>query len=341
MGGGSFPTVRELLAHTSSEESRAAQEEYLAGVDYHLGFSRSAASQCSSSLYESQVMVDHTGTAYYINRTNALDLVRWGDIAVREAASVIEVGWVAINQLLQLGLDTKSQLKWRDNGGRPGPFQNKLRSLGGTSTDALAGDIGRMFDSLGYDLLQGYRNWVTHRGAPKLEPALSVIGPIPTPKEIQEEPDESKRVFRLRTEALIYLSKNMRVTCWPIAPPVQMTYSANIGVAEGPIDLPGGVHIAAGATNIQIENSRIQSGSLWDDAAAFRVRNPLPIEQGRPRLAGEDLALYSAGDYVMAVQMVARFAEQAVCQVFDAQLCRAIEESSNPETDTGKPFPDA
>jgi hypothetical protein len=328
-----FPTIRELLAQTGLEESKGAHEEYLDGVDYHLGFSRSAASQCSSSLYDAQVMVDHTGTAFYINRTSALDLVRWGDIAVREAASVIEVGWVAISHLLQLRLDTRTQMKWRDSGGKPGLFQKRLRALGTTSAGALAEDIRRMFDSLGYDLLQGYRNWVTHRGAPKLEPALRILGPIPMPVEIQQEQDETQRAFLLRTEAMLHLLRTMRVTCWPIAPPVQMTYSANIGVAEQAIDLPGGIHIDAGATNIQIANSRIQSGSLWDDVAAFRARNPLTIEQGRSRLAGEALALYSAGDYVMAVQMVTRFAQEAVCTVFDGQLCRAVEELQGPLID--------
>ncbi len=314
-----------MVAKTRSTEDQQLAQEFFAAVDYHLGFADTAASKCSQALYEFEVNLDHTGDSYYINRRDPFELIQWGDIAVREAASVIEVGWVAINHLLALGLDPTrpSDMRWRADGGT-GKFQQALRALAAPSAASLANTIGSLFESIGYDLLTSYRNWVTHRGAPLLEPPDSVIGPIAVPEGFAHEADPQLKHWLLKTDALLQAS-NVQVTCWSIAPPVQMTYSAHIGATDTPISLPG-VFIDAGSRDIRIENMRVQSGDLWDSADEFKARNPLRVDKGQRRVCGEDLATYSGGDYVMAVGQVVRFSAEAYGRRFDVLLAQTMEE---------------
>ena len=145
------------------------------------------------------------------------------------------------------------------------------------------------------------------------------------------------RQWLLKTEALRYLHATLKVACFPIVPPVQMTYSAHIGATEEPIHLPG-ITIGAGSRDIHIEDARVQAGSLWDDVTVFKRSNPILIREGAERFAGEDLAVYGGGDYVMAVGMVERFVAEAVQRVWDAPLRLALEEARpRPPPDTPEP----
>jgi hypothetical protein len=321
--GPSFPTARTLLVDLPGAA------EYLAVIDYHLAFVGTATSECSRAMYEFELGLAHTGDAYYIKGRREADVAQWGDMAVREAASVIDVAWVAINHFLALGLSQLKPLQWQVDG-KPGRFRRKLEAVPGSGAKALVTAVSRMFDSIGYELIQGYRNWVTHRGAPIQRPALSILGPIPLPDKVRLENEPMRREWLLKTEAIHYVYELLKITCFPIVPPVQMTYSAHIGTTDVPIHLPGSVVINPGATNIRIENARVQSGTLWDNAADFKKRNPILVSEGAEHIAGEDLEVYSGGDYLMAVNRVEHFVAEAVHTVFDAPLRQALEEAQQP-----------
>jgi hypothetical protein len=113
------------------------------------------------------------------------------------------------------------------------------------------------------------------------------------------------------------------IECWPFSPPVALRYSAHIEEAKEDIHLPGGIHIGKGARGITLQDVRVIDGSLTDDPDAFDKKNTVRIEKGHRQVAGENLAIYSASDYLSAIRMLVRTIHKALSRDLDDVLCRA------------------
>ncbi|MBI2998568.1 MAG: hypothetical protein HYY46_08970, partial [Deltaproteobacteria bacterium] len=166
---GAFPRLSELVESTGSTEFVTAYRERLDAVDYHLGSLEIAAQQCSTHVDSQSWHIQEGKDGHHITVFfDPLSVVRTGDFAIREAASVIDTGLLVMNHVLTLGLDATQPLAWKSNNKRLSVRSALARQL---PTEAkLLSVLDRVFGSIGYSLLRGYRNWVTHRGAPRIVP---------------------------------------------------------------------------------------------------------------------------------------------------------------------------
>ena len=258
----------------------------------------------------------------YLFNFHPLDLVRHGDVAIREAASVIDAGLLLTNHILGIGIDQR-RLRW--NHSQPNrSLKVQLERLPNGMGIALANVIQCVWDSIGYELLQQYRNWVTHRGAPRVVSELNLPGPIPIPREILAEGDPLRRNWLLFNHLLFLVPDKLHVQCAAFYPPVMLIYSADVPDALENMTLPGGIRVEKGA-GITIHNARISSGSLLEPKDSFRARNTVTPERSTITFAGEPLAVYGAMDYIRAVNHVVRFAESALAEDWDSKLTALCE----------------
>jgi hypothetical protein len=100
----------------------------------------------------------------------------------------------------------------------------------------------------------------------------------------------------------------------------------NLSVDEATedIEIPGVIHIGKGAKNIEIRDSRVVTGSAMESVEDFRTKNPISLEEEAVRVAGEELAIYKAWDYLHALSFVVRFVAKAVSGDWDERLAIAL-----------------
>lgn len=214
----------------------------------------------------------------------------------------------------------KTKILWR-RGPNEAPLRTALRSLPNDRGTELVSVIDSVFGSIGYQLLRDYRNWVTHRGAPRVIVPSELTDAIPLPEEALEASEAWERDWLIQTHLSSKIAFEIYVVCWPFIPPVQTVYNATVDEAESDIVLPGGVYIGKGSS-VTIRDMRVVTGSLTDDAEEFKSKNPILLEKHRAKSAGEDLAVYTAMDYSMAVGSVVRFVRHAVRREWDAEFCK-------------------
>lgn len=244
--------------------------------------------------------------------------MRFGDIAVREAASAIDAGLLLTNHVLGLRFD-QGKLHWRRSQASRS-LRTQVQQLSAGQGSRLVQAIDSIWDSIGFELLQEYRNWVTHRGAPRVSTSLRFPGPIPIPDEVLKIEDIAQREWELRSYLLTEIPERIQVQCAPFYPPVMLIYSAEVDSLPQDVTLPGGIRIAKGAGRVVIRDARVGSGSLLEHRDSFRQRNQVTPEESRAVVAGEALAVYKALDYVQAVGSVVRFATQALSTSWDQEL---------------------
>jgi hypothetical protein len=314
-----------------SLEEKAKFEEYFYVLLYHLDFADEAKRKCSEVLHgglsalpgaNRTLGVDQTGSQVYLIDFHPQDLVKHGDVAIREAASVIDAGLLLTNHVLGIGID-QGQLSW-NHPQASRSLKVQLERLPEGRGSALATAIQRVWDSIGHELIQQYRNWVTHRGAPRVVNELNLPGPIPVPREILSQADPLLRDHLLRTYLLSFVPQKLHIQCAAFYPPVMLIYSADVSDAPEDSVLPGGIRVSKGSS-ITVRNAKVSGGSLLEGKDSFRARNTVTPERSTTTIAGESLAVYGAMDYVQAVGHVVRFAERALAEDWDIELTTLCE----------------
>jgi hypothetical protein len=187
-------------------------------------------------------------------------------------------------------------------------------------TDLLAA-VDAVYNSIGYRLLNGSRNWVTHRGAPRVVYANPSAFPgfsYDASEEIVCETDPRRQAWLIERFVNDKLRDAFTVQCWPFVPPVREMVS---GLGPDPELIKRGIHVGAG---VVVQNARFVTGSLADDAKEFLARNPILLETRRAVVAGEALAVYSSSDYTMGLRDVEHFiTDDLVRGKWDDELARA------------------
>jgi hypothetical protein len=246
-----FKNLYDCAQRMLPTEEKARCEEYFCVLLYHLTFAQEAANKCSEVLYGSlaghpganpSFGVDQSGSQVYLFGFHSLDLVRHGDVAIREAASVIDAGLLLTNHVLGIGID-QGRLSW-NHPQASRSLKAQLERLPDGKGVALATAIQRVWDSIGYELLQQYRNWVTHRGAPRVVSELNLPGPIPIPREILSEADPLQRDRLLRTHLLSLVPDKLHIQCAAFYPPVMLIFNADVSGAPEDMILPGRIYVA-------------------------------------------------------------------------------------------------
>ena len=114
------------------------------------------------------------------------------------------------------------------------------------------------------------------------------------------------------------LPEEFSVQCWPFVPQVEAVVS---GQGQDPKLIRRGINVGAG---VIVQGAKFMLGSLMDDAASFLANNPITLEANRAMVAGENLAVYSANDYTMAVRHVEHFViEDVVRGAWDNEVASA------------------
>lgn len=318
-----FPQISQWVNEHLSGERKEEFDEYRYAVEYHLSQAEEASQECSSSLWRFQWGISHDHKSMYILDLSPELLIRHGDIAIRAGASAIDTGLQLVNNVLDLGV-RKTNIRW-GRGSRESALRKALRTLPNNCGMNLVKVVDSIFGSIGYELLRDYRNWVTHRGAPRVIHPSDLTGPIPVPEDALEASEAAQREWCIRTHLLSTIPSQIFVWCRPFVPPVQTVVSATIDEAESDIVLPGGVFIGKGSRDITIRDMRVVAGSLTQDAEEFKSKNPILLEKHRAKFAGEDLAVYSAMDYSQAIRSVVRFVEQTLTGEWDAELLKSCQ----------------
>jgi len=315
----------------AAESARKAFDEHFYAVSYHLRRAESAEQEASSQLYDIPWSISSkTGDLWLISvgpdgssrHFDAEGVVANGDIAVREDTSAIDATLGLVNRALGLGLEP-TRVKWArsldDN-----KMYRALVGKYGKEASLVSDPLGEVFNSIGYELLSGYRNWVTHRGAPVVMTPRDLSLGIPLPDNVRSITDAQRLEFEMRPFLYDLVSRSVKVRCWPFVPPVGLVYSASISEASKDLELPG-IRIGKGARGIEIRDARVAFGNLNDDALAYRSNNPHTLEENRVEFAGEMLAEYTVADYLHGIQMVVRFAERALSGKLDEGLRTLLE----------------
>lgn len=320
---GAFPSLSEVV-EKSDPSFVAAYRERLEVVHYHLTSLELAARQCSVHVGRESWNIQGDGSEQYINvMFDPYSIVRVGDLAIREAASVIDTSLLLMNQVLGLGLP--NELIWQNRREEARTVRSMLIEKLPAETNLLA-TLDTIYRSIGYRLLNGYRNWVTHRGAPRVVYAK----PSPFPgfsylahEEIVQETKPGRQEWLIDRFVNERVEKEFTIQCWPFVPPVREIIS---GQGQDPKLIERGINVSAG---IVVQDARFFSGSSMDDAKEFLAKNPILLEAHRAMFAGEALAVYSPGDYTHGVRYVEFFVtEELVRGKWDEELARAYERAS-------------
>lgn len=291
----SFPRISQWAADTLYGTKKEEFEQYLWNVSYHLNHAKNARYDCSEKLWSFNWLIhDDTRTVSFTNLEEyALSIVYSGDTAIREAVSAIDTALILVNHVLGLGVD-QQKIGWKDNPQSPkdkSHLQKAILNLNSSQRNNLYTAIDQVFKSIGYELLQGYRNWITHRGSPHFDDS-AITQPIPILEQILSVNDSTE----MKHQLLRVISSQLYIKCYPFVPPI---------------------HSGSKFGGTQM---RLRIGDLNEDAVQFKQNNPATLEENIAKIAGEDLAVYSVSDYTNAVSEVVKFAEKALTDKWDEEL---------------------
>src|SRR3954467_3436051 len=88
-----FPKATAWISANSTEgEERAELDEYVEVIRYHLALGSDSERSASDALRPKQWGISHTGDAVYLLGFDPSNVVRHGDITIREAGTVVDVG---------------------------------------------------------------------------------------------------------------------------------------------------------------------------------------------------------------------------------------------------------
>jgi hypothetical protein len=165
----------------------------------------------------------------------------YADVAVREALSSFDSSLWLINRVLRLGLRA-TQVRWKD-GSKPGPLNKRLSAQ---TYRPLFSTLDGVFDSIGYDALKNYRDWVTHRGAPRLLTINTNWNPIRISSRVCVLPDDLLQL-EMRRIVLEATWDDVLVECAPFAPGALMVVNATLDGSSG-LQIPGLLNLSPGTT---------------------------------------------------------------------------------------------
>jgi hypothetical protein len=282
-------------------------DEHLGDVAYHLETAERAAGRCLQRIEDCQVLVEtNRVTLLYFY---AKGLAEAGDLAVRAAASAVEIGLQITNLVLALGI-ARGDVKW-------GSLRGALQRMGQPAQPLLS-ELSSFFKCIGWKLLVDYRNWVTHRGAPDVLTSSPIL-----PTEISVSAPSAERPSppdRYRDEIVEAINSHVleqsEVVCWPIVPPVH----AIIHDEEGtPSDPATGIALAS-SHGLRMTHNRVSVGSLRENAASYGAKNPVSLGRGAVFRSGEQLERYRGADYIHAVKAVVMLANDVLHGEWDRRL---------------------
>src|SRR5713226_1707678 len=136
--------------------------EYSYAVRYHLRLAATAASDSYSPMYEMEWGLSSKTGSLYIHKFDSEKVVANGDIAIREATSALDTTLMLVYGMHRPHLP-RTKVHWNKDPAMESLHRALVRKLGANGAGLISA-LNTIFRSIGYDLLAGYRNWVTHCG---------------------------------------------------------------------------------------------------------------------------------------------------------------------------------
>lgn len=320
-----LPLLTEWVERNWDVNAVNTFHEYRYGLDYHLRTVEREQELCSqalrirSALHPSAPgsgfdwLLINEGNSVYIPRFTAEGLVHHGDSAIRAASSALDSGLQVVNHILgPKGVETTKNVRWHHEVGKKSqPRKNlraALRTLPGDRGLALDQSLEQVYSSIGYELLDHYRDWVTHRGAPRIvvaEPLRSSL--VELPPEFTANEDLNSKIWDVERHIEEAIRNSVAVQCVPFVPSVGHVINLPPEEVREGVSIPGVVHIAPGFTGLSVKDNRVSYGSLTEPSEVYRTMNSTELHDATQAVAGEELAAYSASDYRMAISFVAHF----------------------------------
>lgn len=314
-----FKHIRKYAEEMMSDEAKGKLDEYLYIVSYHSNFAQDAARQCSSALtdsllgFTSQINIDPINNSVYLFGFSLEAIIRHGDVAIREAISAIDAGLLLTNYIVGTNIK-QAKLYW-------GNLRQELVKSSDTYLQTLEKVIQAVIDSIGYDYLKRYRNWVTHRGAPRIKTKLKLPGPIPVPPNIFDHTNPDNERWQLTSYLMTEIPRQIYVQCVPFHPPVMLIYNATLEGGAGPITLPGNVFVdIEKGSSVFFDNTMVSTGSLFENRERYSEHHKVKLELDRTKIAGETLVTYQIADYIEGVKQLTSFVQETLSDEWDKQL---------------------
>lgn len=254
-----------INTHLPSERARALAN-FNRNTIYHLQI---ASDSCDRCITADPNKDEESGIALLMN----------GDTAIRQASSALDVCLQFVNVVLEFRIAPK-HVNWRSHrdGGK---LRRKLIDLPGGIGQELEDAMARISESIGYKLLNDYRNWVTHRGSPGF----------------------------IRDEE----SGTLQVMCYPFAQPDYFIPDIHIDRANE-VEIPGFIRLSGNVRNVICRNTMIEASpteraSNFNSQYAVRYESQLLTRQGTPLEPYDDgdIALYTIDNYKRAVNKIVDF----------------------------------
>lgn len=316
-----FPRTRDW-ASLLPPDRRAEFAEYLYPAAYHLNWATELAVRAQRIVYKPQwAPPDFASRSIRLLSWDIDEGAFFGGSAVLETGAALEAALQLMNHVLPLGLP-KDRVWWSRKPEGDG-FHRRLNDLHDAMAPALISAVRRVYNSIGSELLGTYRNWALHRGALRVTYEIDLQKPVPFPGEIPSEDDPRHRDFVL--EGMLYqrLATSAAVTSSTFVPPAQARYR---GTPNPPAEdfVSGPLRIDKSARPVILGDLVVSTGNLFEDADAYRAKNPVSLDDRRVRVADEDLGKYTPVTFVMAVAQVVDFARTSVIDVLDPPLVEIL-----------------
>jgi hypothetical protein len=316
-------TWRRAEASLPKRRNAAFQERWK-DLAYHYFACERFAELSGSSLRRLSFGRSGTERAVFLSDFRFQDLVCFGDAAVRSAVTCAELSFRVVNVVCGLGLDDDHRIY----GVEEPAFLEQLLKRDRYVGSNIVGSLRDFERSIGYELLQEYRNWVTHIGAPRMSVPENMHGPHPVPEDTDWDDPVALKWF-VESELLPSLESRIEIFCKAFVPPVARIVNAQFDRVDSNTDLAPFISLAPGAAieGLVIRNSAVVRGDAMTPSAEYRASNQQSTALRHQRLPGykHELAVYEAGQYGQGVRFVTRGLRRFMCNALDAELVRFLD----------------
>jgi|GEM_PF-3243989 len=325
-----FPLLRASTVNLPGERS-AKISEYIASLAYHLDYATDSARRCGlvTDLDTNPWRPGHP--KYYIDVKNGhifmgdcglQEMIRCGDTAIRESATVLDIALLLINHAAGTGIN-QNQLNWTNDKHPASSLKSRLSKIKNGEAAALIAAIQSDWSSIGFHLLKSYRHWVTHRGAPIVVLPSDWDQPIRIPPDALNANHPAIAKQEIEREVRDRILYRVSIQCAKFHPTVQSITTTTLTHENQDSVIPGFFKIEKGA-RVDLVNFKRIVGNMHSNKESYLKNNPTPTEQDSNTYAGESVVVYSASNYISAVDTVTRFAKNVVTKLWDPPLANLV-----------------
>lgn len=317
-----FPALKAVLQERAESSLAEQASQLLQAIEYHHDFMFDSAAQARSL---SSPCLGYNGVGIHlvvrgediimVIPESLKEIPQRGDVTIREAATIIDIALLLTNQVTGIGIQ-QDLLSWKSTDRRKG-LKIGLEARGGHECQDLVSEISKVWDSIGLFLMQAYRNWVTHRGAPKLVLAPGHTSGYQIPATILEIEQEVRRKFYLEKYLREVFNEDLSIACAPFYP--KIIGFLNLTVTEEDNPIPELCKVTGGGT-ITFQNTALRTANMLENKDAYLAKHQVDVHQHEFNYGGEKLQVYKIQDYLSALQHICRFIQDSLTGGWDRKL---------------------